>query len=68
MQMADEIFQLIRFRKWSKQMGEAERAKLQARIARYSILSYGVARDKHIPRCARSVVESREPGNRHGVQ
>src|SRR4029077_8293656 len=36
-QMADEVFQgIIRFRKESKQMDEAERAKIEARIARYS--------------------------------
>ena len=35
--MADEMFQrIIRFRKESKQMDEAERTKLEARIARYS--------------------------------
>jgi hypothetical protein len=35
--MADEVFQgIIRFRKDSKQMDETERAKLEARIARYS--------------------------------
>ena len=37
MQMADEVFQgIIRFRKRSKHPDEAERAKFEAGIARYS--------------------------------